>query len=564
MWWKIFGSFAFGCVTPQPTQTTDILPEIFYCPGDPSGVCDDAEGTLRAGASAIPITPPCFESWEDTNANAEMNSDEAFFDCGCDRLCDGDEGYPGKDDGESDGEFQAVWLAGFHNGRPAAGVHDPLWARAIVFDQGQTRVGVVVLDLVGWFYPEVVATRQLASESGLGIDQLIIASTHNHEGPDTMGLWGEGITRSGYDPEYALFVQETSVEALKQAVARLTDVGRIVSGSVDAASYDDSGIGMLIRDSRDPKVIDAQLSAILVEDTTGQTIATLSHFGNHPEVMGADNLLITSDYPGVLRDSLENGLTYDTYSRNGYGGTSIYINGLVGGLMTPLGVTVVDGEGTKWSETSWERMDAMGTVMAEMAMDAIDGGQDLDLNLSTASKTFMVPVENYGFQAMFLSGIVDRQTHEWDPTRNIDENNLPHVQTEISWLRLGDLEWLTVPGELFPELAIGGYDGSQINTPGLDVIDPDNENPPDLDAAPEPPYLRDRLPSTQAWIVGLGNDELGYIIPSYDFELNDLLPWFDQAPGDHYEETNSLGPQTAPIVTSEAVELLSWIDAHMR
>ena len=73
------------------------------CPGDDG--CATNAGPLEAGADARDITPTCFEQWEDADGNAEWSrNDEAFFDCGCDQLCEGDEGWPGADDGEADGE----------------------------------------------------------------------------------------------------------------------------------------------------------------------------------------------------------------------------------------------------------------------------------------------------------------------------------------------------------------------------------------------------------------------------------------------------------------------------
>ena len=536
-----------------------------YCPGDPSGICDSNDGEFFAGAGAATVTPTCFEGWDDVDEDGELDSDEAFFDCGCDRLCEGDEGYPGPDDGEEDGDFQASWMAGFHNGRPANGVHDDLWARAIIFEQGDTRVGLVVLDVVGWFNQEVLTTRALADEAGLDLDHLIVASTHNHESPDTMGLWGKTETRTGYDPDYAAYIRRQTVEALQQASADLRPVGRFVIGNADITTYADNGASLLLRDSRDPKVIDENFGAALIEDTDGNTIATLTHFGNHPEAMADENVLITSDFPGPLRDALEQGVSYESgYSRDGYGGVSIFINGPVGGLMTPLGITVVDRDGTEWRPYTFERLDAMGKVMAEMAMDAIEAGEEITPSLATANVRFRLPVENYGFQAMFLSGILDRETFDWDSTQVIDEDNMPTVDTEMSWLQVGPLELLTVPGELFPELAIGGYDGSHVGDPNNAVVDDDNPNPPDLSTAPEPPYLEDRLSGSMQWIIGLGNDQLGYIVPPYDFVLDDTNPWFDQAEGDHYEETNSLGPQTAPLIDAEAQALIEWVDTNLR
>ena len=113
-------------------------------------------------------------------------------------------------------------------------------------------------------------------------------------------------------------------------------------------------------------------------------------------------------------------------------------------------------------------------------------------------------------------------------------------------------------GELLPELAIGGYDGSRINAPGVPLIEDGNVNPPDVSKAPEGPYIKERMQSTYPWLIGLANDELGYIIPPYNFELADTMPWVNEAPGDHYEETNSLGPDMAPLVDQWTDYLLAW------
>ncbi len=535
-----------------------------WCPGGPSGSCETADGALRAGAAAVSITPTCFEAFEDLDADAEWDwDDEAFLDCGCDRLCPEDQGYPGPDEGEGDGEFQAVWLAGFHNGRPATGVHDDLWARAIVFDQGDTRVAFVVLDLVGWFNQEVVDTRALLASRGVEVDQLIVASTHNHEAPDTMGLWGRTETRSGYDPDYAGFIRERTADAVEAAIADLREVGTMKVGSVDVRDFHETQALNLVNDRRDPKVIDTTLGAALLQDTSGETIATLVHFGNHPEAIADENTLITADYPWTLREGLESGVNWDAYSREGYGGVSIFVNGAVGGMMTPLGITVHTPDGDALREYGFEKNEALGKVMAEIAMDAIDNGQVVESpSIATAGHTFKLYVENWGFQGMFLSGILDRETFDWDSSIPIDDDNLPRIVTEVTWLKIGDLELMTIPGELLPELAIGGFDGSQTGHPDVPIIDADNPNPPDLSAAPAGPYMKDHLTAQHRWLVGLGQDQLGYIVPPYNFQLDEINPWFDEADGDHYEETNSLGPLFAPSLDAEYGKLTGWLDAN--
>ena len=105
------------------------------CPGDLG--CESNEGTLRVGAAGRVITPTCFEGWEDLDGDGWYDkSEESFFDCGCDRVCPEDEGWTTADEGEGDGTFQAIWIAGFGDGRPATGVHDDLWTRAVAIESG--------------------------------------------------------------------------------------------------------------------------------------------------------------------------------------------------------------------------------------------------------------------------------------------------------------------------------------------------------------------------------------------------------------------------------------------
>jgi hypothetical protein len=570
----------FACseekIEDSATPSIEELSPTYYCPG--SEGCPDADGVLRVGAAAVPITPTCYELWRDCgddglcpedegyveadsnegNGEWERNT-EVFLDCGCDQLCPGDEGYTAPDEGEADQDFQASWIAGFQNSRPANGVHDDIWARAIVFEKGSTRVGFVVVDLVGWFYQEIEKTRTIISDEGIDLDHLIVSSTHTHEAPDTMGLWGRSATSTGYSEEYAQYVRLQSTEAIRLAVDNLQDVGSFAVGAVDVRDYAENGTSNLVRDSRDPQIVDEQMRAAIFRNTSGETIATLSHFGNHPEVLADENTLITSDFPDLLRTSLETGVVYDSYTRDGYGGVSIFVNGSVGGLMTPLGITIVDGEGNSFREYTFEKNDAFGKVMAEQAMDAIDGAQEAtDDTLSFSAQVFDLPVENFGFQAMFVTNIIPRDVFGYDPSEIIDDVNIPYVRTEVAHLRVGPLSFVTVPGEIAPELVIGGYDGSHIGDPEKQLVDDGSINPPDLSLAPQGPYIQDIIPSSHPWVVGMGNDELGYIIPEYDFQIDDRLPWFDEAEGDHYEETRSLSSKTAELVQAELQKLMDW------
>lgn len=249
------------------------------CPGDPG--CADVPGApLLAGVATRSVVPDCYEIWEDLDGNAVFSpASESFEDCGCDRLCAGDPGYPGADQGEGDGVFQASWLAGFQNGRAATGVRDGalglrgegdgLWARALVLEQGNTAVGIVAIDAIGWMYDDVRAMREAVLVAGIPLDHLVIHSSHVHEAPDTMGIYGPTLTVTGYSSAYAEQTADAVVEAVTEAWAGRVEV-ELELGVADATEAWPNGVSNLVRDSRDPFVVDPRVGVARLS-AQGQT-----------------------------------------------------------------------------------------------------------------------------------------------------------------------------------------------------------------------------------------------------------------------------------------------------
>ena len=57
-------------------------------------------------------------------------------------------------------------------------------------------------------------------------------------------------------------------------------------------------------------------------------------------------------------------------------------------------------------------------------------------------------------------------------------------------------------------------------------------------------------------VYGATLDFLGYIVPRYNFVLSELAPYFAEAEGDHYEETNSIGPRAEPEIVGTMRQLV--------
>ena len=102
-----------------------------------------------------------------------------------------------------------------------------------------------------------------------------------------------------------------------------------------------------------------------------------------------------------------------------------------------------------------------------------------------------------------------------------------------------------IPGELFPEL----YNGEFLNSES-------SANKSEADYTP----LIEMTDIKNNFVVGLCNDELGYIIPKNDFYLNQETPYINGATDHlerrHYEETNSVGPRVAETILQSFEEFI--------
>ena len=119
------------------------------------------------------------------------------------------------------------------------------------------------------------------------------------------------------------------------------------------------------------------------------------------------------------------------------------------------------------------------------------------------------------------------------------------VRSEMSLLKLDSLCIALIPGEIFPELVYGGEYGS---------ASADNQNPTPLVQTAKEFGVEKLL------ILGLANDELGYIVSPSDFLVNPENPYLDKIVDktgeNHYEETNSVGPEMANRISETLTKLL--------
>ncbi len=381
-----------------------------------------------------------------------------------------------------------VYLAGFEPNRPAESVHDDLMVRTFAVAAGDDAPIVFsVCDLVG--------LTRTHDDTG----SRVVACTHTHHGPDGLGFWGqpfEGV--SGIDAGYLDRVRATIADSQAAAVAALEPAG-VVAGSVPVPE--------LVQNHRNPDILDDELSVVRLVRPDGSAIATFVDYACHPEVVEAEGTAVTADFPGHLCRRIEAAV----------GGVTVFAVGALGGMQSPRTEVRTHAEAERFGEVladAVERAVTAGTAADAAAEgDAVAGEAAVGTDgprVAFAREQVAFMLQNPLYELGMELGLVPAAERRGD-----------EVVTEVSYARIGPAGIACVPGELFPELGLGLK--RSMRDSGV------------------------RVPI----VVGLADDEIGYLIPEADF----VAPEDYLDPGSSYEESFSAGPQAAPRVI-EALDRL--------
>ena len=419
-----------------------------------------------------------------------------------------------------------VYLAGFGQNRKATGVHDPIMARTVVLKDGTSKMALVSLDVVGFFHPNVVRIRQQLP----GFTYVLVSSTHNHEGPDTLGLWGPNPFASGVDPDYLQSVEAAVVKAVKQADA--------AAGPV-AARLGTATAPELLHDGREPYVKHDELVAIEFLDDQQKPAGIVVQWNCHPETLDSKNTQLSADFVGYTVKHL----------RDRHRCPVVYLTGTVGGLLTSLHVEVKDDKGTLLKDGTFEKTERYGRLVGELADRALDGAKAVSLTpFQVRSREVFVPMDNKLYQMGRRLGVLKRDAFLWadDPYKAApadpkETEKRLCIKTEVGWLRLGELDVAAIPGEIYPELVLDKVQDPP--DPGADFPD-----------APIEPAVYKQLKGKYRMLIGLANDEIGYIIPKRQWDEKE--PFCYGRKKAQYGEINSVGPDTAPILCRAFKELV--------
>jgi len=356
-----------------------------------------------------------------------------------------------------------VPLAGYgaRAGKPATGVHDPLFAKVLFFRNATTNMALITCDLRS-ITPDL--KKQVINKiEGLGLneDNVLICASHTHDGPS---LYPEKFWRiqfGDYDPKIVEIMSDRVAKAVKNAA----------TGAVPAKVGFEKGIArgfsknrrwgydsQAREDAGETPAVEPVVTVMRVDNLHGETFALLVHFATHPTLLGAGNLMVSAEWPGVLQRELE---------RDFPGSVVLYANGAEGD-QSPAGAQ---------GSTDFEKMEDFGIRLAGIAAEVVRNVQtEASLSIAFARVTPELPAFAFTAYAQTRYGQYLQSALE----------DLPK-QAEIQLLRIGETVFCGLPGE--PILEVGRAVRKKVMNCGF----------------------------KRGIVVGLANDYIGYIVNEKEY-----------------------------------------------
>lgn len=332
-----------------------------------------------------------------------------------------------------------------------------LYARALVLQRGNVRLGVVSLDLLG--FPSVLGDRVRAAVPRIPAPCLLLAATHTHSAPDCYAF-PDGQGGHTADLPYLDWVCRQAAEAVNEAIDQLRPVEiRMATGEAQ---------GKIAYNYYAPDLYDRRMSVIQGRDRDGRMVFTLVNYAIHPEVLGPEAGILSPDLVGPLCDRLEEQA----------GGMALFINGAQGGMVTADNrdlTRIRDPLRAYWeSIRTWDECLRIGHLMADEAQRIVQSAPWQDnAQLRVWWRDVVFPVESD-----LIWQIIQHSPLKYP--HNPDRS----VTTRINLVELGDARILTIPGEALPNIGF---------------------------------YLKRKMGGRHNLLFGLTNDAFGYIMTSVDF-----------------------------------------------
>jgi len=304
---------------------------------------------------------------------------------------------------------------------PFVGVHDPVFARALVLNDGTTEVAFVIVDVTEIPEPDQFS-KSVADALGIPASHIILAASHTHSEP--LVNYRGNQTQAAFVRRFD-HVQQGAVEAAKEAKAQLRPA-RIGFARGEAWVNINNGQGGSLLEQGDPHgPSDKSLDLIRVQATDGSTIALLADFGVPGTVMldsvaGNGEQEVSADLVGLAAQFVEKNLPSHPIV--------LFASSADGDQRPVFRALQIAGHlpATDEGATAWGVLDVQARSLANATMTTLDKMSDgiADVKLAASATTVECPGQR-------------RKTDQ--KTGQVTVQDTPPVKIPLSMIRIGDI-----------------------------------------------------------------------------------------------------------------------------
>jgi len=331
--------------------------------------------------------------------------------------------------------------------QPSTGVLDDLYAKALVLDDGETRLALVVCDLL-WVGRKLASDvrKKVRKQSGIREENVMVTAIHTHYGPD--------IEQA--DKSYIENVESQAAGAVAAAC------NRVKNARVGFAAGE-CRVGMNRRNPQSsykpyflyswPQgVIDPSVTVARIEDEARRVMGVLVNYACHPVTLGPNELNISRDYPGHALRVLEDVFGEDT--------VAMFVNGCCANI-NPAWVfdrpDVSPPPPPVFPESTEERVREtrrLGQILGGEALKTLQSVTNLtsEANMKAEQSSVSLPIRKD----------IPKDLSHWIRRTKVGEKDYltrqrlakKTITTEVQAFRLSDAAILGLPSEVFVEFQL--------------------------------------------------------------------------------------------------------------
>jgi hypothetical protein len=359
---------------------------------------------------------------------------------------------------------EPVVLTGYANRHGlSTSVHRSLSTRCVAIKAGSESVCLIandLLDIMPDLTQEII--RRIADETAISPTAVFVHAIHTHSAAGMEHGLSEANDR--YIPWAISRIVRNAVRTVAGSVSYQTCSVRHGSSCCDISANRrliDPLTGLAAKAANPQGANDQEVCILQFMNTSGVPVVTLFNYACHPVVLGYDSTVVSTDFPGAARETVERAL----------GGMAMFLNGAAGNVNPRLtdqtDPAIADQEGRK-----------LGLAVLNSSMNAWSGLPDIRLR----NRAIALPYRDQHMTAEQFRREVERRLgdqtefHNWQEDLRkwgnlmIDRLNSGTVPDTCSIalgaMSIGPAVLLLSQGEVFVEYQIR----ARQNSPGKKVF----------------------------------------------------------------------------------------------